>query len=173
MLAVFSVTDSVYNKGEKCIVFVISKKAQQFLSAALEVRYGIQVDIVNGDTKTTSKNTDKTRVGIIDRFQSAPGFGVIIMSPVAAGVGLTVTAANNVIHLERHWNPAKEAQATDRVYRIGQEKPVNVYLPIAVHQEMQSFDERLNLLLRNKTDLSTAVVTTNVVAEEAMIEIFG
>lgn len=173
MLAVFSVTDSVYNKGEKCIVFVISKKAQQFLSAALEVRYGVQVDIVNGDTKTTSKNTDKTRVGIIDRFQSAPGFGVIIMSPVAAGVGLTVTAANNVIHLERHWNPAKEAQATDRVYRIGQEKPVNVYLPIAVHQEMQSFDERLNLLLRNKTDLSTAVVTTNVVAEEAMIEIFG
>ena len=98
---------------------------------------------------------------------------MIIMSPVAAGVGLTVTAANNVIHLERHWNPAKEAQATDRVYRIGQEKPVNVYLPIAIHEEMQSFDERLNLLLRNKTDLSTAVVTTDNVAEDEMMQIFG
>ena len=97
---------------------------------------------------------------------------MIIMSPVAAGVGLTVTAANNVIHLERHWNPAKEAQATDRVYRIGQEKEVNVYLPIAVHPEMQSFDERLNLLLRNKTDLSSAVVTPDSVSEDEMFCIF-
>ena len=173
MAAVFKLLDNLRNKQEKCIVFLISKRAQQLLSAALEIRYGVQVDIVNGDTKTTSKNSDETRVGIIDRFQSAPGFGVIIMSPVAAGVGFTVTAANNVIHLERHWNPAKEAQATDRVYRIGQEKPVNVYLPIAIHQEMQSFDERLNLLLRNKTDLSTSVVTTDSVAEEEMMQIFG
>jgi SNF2 family DNA or RNA helicase len=173
MAAVFKLLDNLRDKQEKCIVFLISKRAQQLLSAALEIRYGVQVDIVNGDTKTTSKNSDETRVGIIDRFQSAPGFGVIIMSPVAAGVGFTVTAANNVIHLERHWNPAKEAQATDRVYRIGQEKPVNVYLPIAIHQEMQSFDERLNLLLRNKTDLSTSVVTTDSVAEEEMMQIFG
>ena len=172
MAAVFKLVDALKDKDEKCIVFLISKRAQQLLSAALEIKYGIQVDIVNGDTKTTSKNSEETRVGIIDRFQAATGFGVIIMSPVAAGVGLTVTAANNVIHLERHWNPAKEAQATDRVYRIGQEKPVNVYLPIAVHPEMQSFDERLNLLLRNKTDLSTAVVTTNIVAEEAMMDVF-
>ena len=50
---------------------------------------------------------------------------------------------------------------------------MNVYLPISIHQEMQSFDERLNLLLRNKTDLSTAVVTTDGVAEEAMMEVFG
>ena len=173
MASVFKLLDNLRGKQEKCIVFLISKRAQQLLSAALEIRYGVQVDIVNGDTKTTSKNSDETRVGIIDRFQSAPGFGVIIMSPVAAGVGLTVTAANNVIHLERHWNPAKEAQATDRVYRIGQEKPVNVYLPIAIHPEMQSFDERLNLLLRNKTDLSTAVVTADSVAEEEMMQVFG
>lgn len=173
MASVFKLLDNLKDKQEKCIVFLISKRAQQLLSAALEIRYGVQVDIVNGDTKTTSKNSDETRVEIIDRFQSAPGFGVIIMSPVAAGVGLTVTAANNVIHLERHWNPAKEAQATDRVYRIGQDKPVNVYLPIAIHQEMQSFDERLNLLLRNKTDLSTAVVTTDNVIEEEMMQIFG
>ena len=126
MASVFKLLDNLRDKQEKCIVFLISKRAQQLLSAALEIRYGIQVDIVNGDTKTTSKNSDETRVGIIDRFQSAPGFGVIIMSPVAAGVGLTVTAANNVIHLERLWNPAKEAQATDRVYRLVK-KNQNVY----------------------------------------------
>ena len=50
---------------------------------------------------------------------------------------------------------------------------MNVYLPIAIHQEMQSFDERLNLLLKNKTDLSTSVVTTDSVAEEEMMQIFG
>ena len=172
MLAVFKLLEALKTKQEKCIVFLISKRAQALLAAAIEVQFGIQVDIVNGDTKTTSKKAEETRAGIIDQFQEAPGFGVIIMSPVAAGVGLTVTAANNVIHLERHWNPAKEAQATDRVYRIGQQKEVNVYLPIAVHPKMESFDERLNALLRNKTDLSSAVVTTDSVSEDSMLSIF-
>ena len=94
------------------------------------------------------------------------------MSPIAAGVGLTVTAANNVIHLERHWNPAKEAQATDRVYRIGQDKPVNVYLPVAIHPDLVSFDERLNMLLRNKVDLSDAVVTVETVSDNEMMNLF-
>ena len=94
------------------------------------------------------------------RFQNADGFGVIVMSPIAAGVGLTVVGANNVIHLERHWNPAKEAQATDRVYRIGQKRDVNVYLPMALHPTLRSFDLQLNKLLENKIDLSEAVVST-------------
>jgi len=61
------------------------------------------------------------------------------MSPVSAGLGLTVVGANNVIHLERHWNPAKEAQATDRVYRIGQKNQLNVYIPMALHPRQHSF----------------------------------
>lgn len=81
------------------------------------------------------------------------------MSPLAAGVGLTITSANNVIHVERHWNPAKEAQATDRVYRIGQEKDVNIYIPILHHPEMASFDVNLHHLLSKKTNLKDAVVT--------------
>jgi SNF2 family DNA or RNA helicase len=172
MLSVLKLIEGLRTKQEKCIIFLISKRAQALLAASIEVRFGIEVNIVNGDTKTTSKKSEETRAGIIEQFQGSPGFGVIIMSPVAAGVGLTVTAANNVIHLERHWNPAKEAQATDRVYRIGQEKEVNVYLPIAVHPEMQSFDERLNLLLRNKTDLSSAVVSPDSVSEDEMFSIF-
>ena len=143
------------------------------MAAAIQMTYGLQVDIINGDTKTSSRHADQTRQGIIDRFQEADGFDVIIMSPVAAGVGLTVTAANNVIHLERHWNPAKEAQATDRVYRIGQTRSVNVYLPVAVHPELMSFDERLNRLLRNKVDLSDAVVTTEMVSEDELMDIFN
>ena len=94
------------------------------------------------------------------------------MSPVAAGVGLTVVGANNVIHLERHWNPAKEAQATDRVYRIGQTKPVNVYIPMALHPKVRSFDLQLNSLLANKVDLSDAVVAANTLTSDDLAGVF-
>ena len=88
------------------------------------------------------------------------------MSPLAAGVGLTVVGANNVIHLERHWNPAKEAQASDRVYRIGQKKDVNIYIPILDHPERLSFDRNLHELLKHKIDIKDAVVTPEEVKPE-------
>lgn len=96
---------------------------------------------------------------MIKAFEEREGFNIIIMSPVAAGVGLTVVGANNVIHLERHWNPAKEAQATDRVYRIGQKKDVNVFVPLIHHPKFQSFDVNLHQLLTRKSLLKDAVVT--------------
>ena len=97
---------------------------------------------------------------------------MIVMSPVAAGVGLTVVGANNVIHLERHWNPAKEAQATDRVYRIGQKREVNVYMPMALHPVLRSFDLQLNGLLATKVDLSDAVVAASVVEKSDLAGCF-
>lgn len=80
------------------------------------------------------------------------------MSPVAAGMGLNVTAANHVIHYSRHWNPAKESQATDRAYRIGQTKDVYVYYPIAVSKDFQSFDKTLDELLSRKSTLATSTI---------------
>ena len=80
------------------------------------------------------------------------------MSPVAAGMGLNVTAANHVIHYSRHWNPAKESQATDRAYRIGQTKDVYVYYPMAVSEKFKSFDETLDELLGRKTSLATSTI---------------
>jgi SNF2 family DNA or RNA helicase len=73
-------------------------------------------------------------------------------------MGLNVTAANNVIHYSRHWNPAKENQATDRAYRIGQTKDVYVYYPMAVCNEFRSFDETLDDLLNRKTSLATSTI---------------
>ena len=80
------------------------------------------------------------------------------MSPIAAGMGLNVTAANHVIHYSRHWNPAKESQATDRAYRIGQEKDVYVYYPMAVNKEFKAFDETLDELLSIKTSLAASTI---------------
>jgi SNF2 family DNA or RNA helicase len=83
------------------------------------------------------------------------------MSPIAAGMGLNVTAANNVIHFGRHWNPAKEAQATDRAYRIGQEKTVYVYYPITTlsnKYNFASFEQTLDTLLSRKSSLADATL---------------
>ena len=78
------------------------------------------------------------------------------MSPIAAGYGLNVTGANHVIHYTRHWNPAKENQATDRVYRIGQNKPVSIYYPMAILEGKETFDLKLDILLKRKNQLSEA-----------------
>lgn len=86
----------------------------------------------------------------------------MILSPKAGGVGLTLTAANHVIHLSRWWNPAVEDQCTDRIYRIGQRKDANVYYPLALHPHASlrdySFDKILHALLDRKRTMSRDVL---------------
>jgi len=141
---------------------VINKSLQIFLQFALREYFDLEArpSVINGDTKVKKSRSgaNESRTGIIDEFEAAPGFGVLILSPIAAGVGFTITGANHVIHLERHWNPAKEAQATDRVYRIGQKRPVSVWVPILKHPTHESFDEKLDRLLAMKSGLSKSVV---------------
>lgn len=173
MLAAVRVLDEIRPRGEKAIVFVIDRKVQVRLAAWLTERYRLPVRVVNGDTKATSRGTAPSRKRLIDEFQAAPGFGVIIMSPLAVGVGLTVVGANHAIHLERHWNPAKEAQATDRIYRIGQRRPVHVYLPAALHPQITSFDQNLDQLLRQKTQLRDVLVVPEAVTDADLVEALG
>jgi hypothetical protein len=88
----------------------------------------------------------------VDQFQaSEAGFGVMILSPRAGGVGLTLTRATHVIHLSRWWNPAVEDQCNGRALRIGQTRAVTVHIPIAtLPQGGRSFDQNLNALLQRK-----------------------
>lgn len=161
--------EQIKKRNEKVIIFLIAKKMQRLLGVWLQQIYRMPVNVINGDTKAVSAVRDNsTRKGIIEEFEKREGFGILVMSPIAAGVGLTIVGANNVIHLERHWNPAKEAQATDRVYRIGQTKDVNVYLPTLHHPQIKSFDVNLDMLLRNKTDLKDAVVTPQIATDEEL-----
>ena len=172
--ALLQTLDDIRARKEKVIIFLITKKLQMLLKLWLDRLYGLDVGIINGDTKAVStKADDATRKGMIREFEARAGFNILIMSPVAAGVGLTVVGANNVIHLERHWNPAKEAQASDRVYRIGQEKAVNIYLPAAHHPERDAFDVHLHRLLDGKLLLKDAVVTTEAVSEAEMLKGMG
>lgn len=153
--------DEIKKKEEKVIIFVERKETQKMLQKLCLKRYGIIAKIINGDTPSIVKRNmpnKQSRQSSIDVFQAVDGFNVIIMSPVAAGMGLNVTAANHVIHYSRHWNPAKENQATDRAYRIGQTKDVFVYYPMAVRSDIKSFDETLDDLLSRKTSLATSTI---------------
>lgn len=174
IICLFNTLKSIKAKNEKVIIFAITKKLQSMLKIWIQKQFGIDAGIINGETKAVSSSAGaETRKGLIEKFEAKDGFNAIIMSPVAAGVGLTVIGANNVIHLERHWNPAKEAQATDRVYRIGQTRDVNIYIPALHHPEHMSFDVLLNKLLMNKIAVSDAVVTPQAVTETEIMNFLG
>ena len=157
--SLLSMLHTIKNKNEKVIIFSISRSIQNLTKKWLKIESGLDVDIISGDTKVESTRQEETRLGIIKKFSSNPGFNIIILSPLAAGVGLNVIAANHIFHLERHWNPAKEAQANDRAYRIGQQKDVNIYYPIGKHPTYDSFDIKIDGLLSRKTFIKDALIT--------------
>lgn len=158
------ILDEVREKGEKALIFVESRKIQLLLRTFLEQIYKIQVQPpINGTTQAVARQK------MVDQFNRAPGFQVLLLSPEAAGVGLNIIGANHVIHLSRCWNPAKEDQATDRAYRIGQKKAVTVYLPMAVDTDFPedaSFDLNLDALLQYKRDLSRSALYPTEASEE-------
>lgn len=169
MIYLKAVLNEIKNKDEKVLIFADWYKIQEFIINACQKWFGITPLIING------KTTEGKRQSSLDLFKKSIGFDVIILSTEVAGVGLTITEANNVIHYLRKWNPAKENQATDRVYRIGQLRDVNVYIPVITYNEegketyndMESYiekyinlptkglspDEKLNALLVKKNKL--------------------
>ncbi|HBO3046072.1 TPA: DEAD/DEAH box helicase [Pseudomonas aeruginosa] len=139
--------------GDKVIVFSELRDIQRELQHAIYERFGFKPTVINGDTSTSSQSA-QSRQKLIDQFQQQPGFSVIILSTVAVGFGVNVQAANHVIHFTRCWNPAKEDQATDRAYRIGQEKDVYVYYPTVLDDSIQTFEATLDQLLEKRRALA-------------------
>ncbi len=152
----FRILGRIANQNEKALLFVESLSMQGFLIGALRRRFGLREDplVINGAI------AGRLRKQRVDVFQRRKGFDVMVLSPRAGGVGLTLTAANHVIHLSRWWNPAVEDQCTDRAHRIGQEREVQVYLPLARHPDLgeHSFDLKLDLLLKRKREVNRRVL---------------
>lgn len=140
-------------RGEKALIFAEHRDVQRLLQHYIRAELGIVPAIVNGDT-AVSATANRSRQKIITEFQNEPGFGVLILSPLAVGYGVNIQAANHVIHYLRHWNPAKEDQATDRAYRIGQKKDVTVYCPLTDAPDFKTFDVKLDELLEIKRSLA-------------------
>lgn len=153
-LAMMKILDQVAPSGEKVLIFLESLDLQDAdqLPLLLQRRYGLRKApmVINGQVST------EVRQERVNAFQRDGGFDVMLLSPKAGGVGLTLTAANHVIHLSRWWNPAVEDQCSDRVYRIGQTKPVHIYYPLAILPEAEehSFDWQLQMLMDRKRKLA-------------------
>lgn len=138
--------DEIKAKGDKVIIFTELREVQNALCHFLKEFFQLKPFVINGDTKT--------RQELIDRFQAKDGFDAIVLSPLAAGFGLNIVKANHVIHFTRTWNPAKEAQATDRAYRIGAQKNVYVYCPTVVAADFTTFESKLHDLMLRKRELA-------------------
>ena len=166
----FRILDEIAARGEKALLFIEARWMQGFLLGTLRRRFSLSEDpfVING---AVAGDTRKARV---DRFQDRTGFDVMILSPRAGGVGLTLTAANHVIHLSRWWNPAVEDQCTDRVFRIGQRRTVHVYLPIARHPDFgdYSFDVKLDSLMEGKREMNRRVLAPTAATKEDVSRLY-
>ncbi len=157
LIQLFRILDVIKSKDEKALVFVDLRRAQAVIADLIMHRYKLnhRPRVINGETSAESRDT--IRKGFQKRQQE---FEVLILAPRAAGFGLTLHAANHVIHLNRWWNPAVEDQCTDRAHRLGQLKDVTVWIPIAkhpVHAE-KSYDVVLNQLLEEKRKVSGDII---------------
>ncbi|AOM83537.1 DEAD/DEAH box helicase [Salisediminibacterium beveridgei] len=143
---------NIQSKGEKVLIFTEYIDMQVILKRHIMNTFGIEPVIINGKTNR--------RQVVVDHFNRKEGFDVMILSPKAAGTGLTITSANHVIHYTRWWNPAVENQATDRVYRIGQERDVTVYYPIVSTEQSQgeTVEQIIHRIIENKKELSNNVI---------------
>ncbi|WP_054210687.1 DEAD/DEAH box helicase [Bosea vaviloviae] len=157
--AALDILGAIQKKKERALVFIENRDVQAWFAELVKIEFGLeQVYVINGDTGIDARKE------ITDRFQrhlkDDQGFDILVLGPRAAGTGLTLTAANHVIHLTRWWNPAVEEQCNDRTHRIGQTRPVTVHIPLAVHPRLgpKSFDCLLQRLMRRKRNLAESVL---------------
>lgn len=136
--------DEIIAGNEQVVVFSHFLGMLALLEAALKQK-GISTVKIQGDTEN--------RQAIIDTFNDGKA-QVALLSLLAAGYGITLTAANHVIHADRWWNPAVEDQATDRVHRIGQSRTVFIYQILA----QGTLEERINRLLEKKRGMAEQIM---------------
>jgi superfamily II DNA or RNA helicase len=146
-LAAFDeLTDAILAGGESMLVFTQYTQMAAMLQQHLDTR-GIGSLYLHGGVPV------RRREEMVQRFQSG-GVPVFLLSLKAGGTGLTLTRATHVLHYDRWWNPAVEDQATDRAYRIGQDRPVQVHRLIAEG----TLEDRIATLLEKKRELADAVI---------------
>jgi len=143
------ILEEVIEAGDRALLFTQFAEWGQLLKVHLERRWRQEVPFLYGNTSKTE------RQAMVDRFQEDPrGPQLFLLSLKAGGVGLNLTRASHVFHIDRWWNPAVENQATDRAYRIGQQKRVMVHKFIT----SGSVEERIDQMIREKSKLAEEIV---------------
>lgn len=138
----------ILGTGERVLLFTQFTEFAEMLVPHLASHFGTDVAYLHGGTTKTQRDE------MVARFQSDDGPQIFLLSLKAGGTGLNLTAANHVIHLDRWWNPAVEDQATDRAFRIGQKRNVQVHKFIATG----TLEEKIDDMLEEKKALANMVV---------------
>jgi len=143
------ILEEVVEAGDRALLFTQFAEWGHLLKAHLQQRWKQELPFLHGGS---SKND---RQAMVDRFQGDPrGPQLFLLSLKAGGVGLNLTRASHVFHIDRWWNPAVENQATDRAYRIGQTKRVLVHKFITTG----SVEEKIDKMIRDKAKLAAEIV---------------
>jgi SNF2 family DNA or RNA helicase len=144
------ILEEVLAEGDKALCFTQFTEFGDMLHNHLTSRFGREVLYLHGGVPK------RRRDEMVSRFAAADGPPVFLLSLKAGGTGLNLTAANHVIHIDRWWNPAVEDQATDRAFRIGQRKNVQVRKFVCVG----TLEERIDTMIEQKKALAQMTVGT-------------
>ncbi|MEU7692355.1 DEAD/DEAH box helicase [Microbispora hainanensis] len=142
--------EEILSEGDKALVFTQYAEFGSMLQPYLTARLDRPVLWLHGGLPK------KTRDALVERFQTENEPMIFLLSLKAAGTGLNLTAANHVVHVDRWWNPAVEDQATDRAFRIGQTRNVQVRKFVCVG----TLEERIDEMIERKKALAQSVVGT-------------
>jgi len=142
------VTEQIREQGEKVLIFTQYKRMGDLIVRILQDNFPEEPLFLHGGLSR------KKRDHLVDSFQSQPFAWAFVLSLKAAGTGLNLTAANHVIHYDLWWNPAVENQATDRAFRIGQTKTVNVHKFVVTG----TLEERIDQMIESKMALAEDVI---------------
>ncbi|MFB2771152.1 DEAD/DEAH box helicase [Pelatocladus sp. BLCC-F211] len=149
LLRLQEMLEEVLSEGDRALIFTQFAEWGKLLKPYLEQQLGREIFFLYGST------SKKQREEMIDRFQHDPqGPPIMILSLKAGGVGLNLTRANHVFHFDRWWNPAVENQATDRVFRIGQTRNVQVHKFVCTG----TLEEKIHDMIESKKQLAEQVV---------------
>jgi SNF2 family DNA or RNA helicase len=144
------ILEELLAQGDKALCFTQYAELGGLLQPYLAARLGCPVLYLHGGTPK------RLRDSLVARFQDIDEPAVFLLSLKAGGTGLNLTAANHVIHVDRWWNPAVEDQATDRAFRIGQRKDVQVRKFVCVG----TLEERIDAMIEEKKALAERIVGT-------------
>jgi SNF2 family DNA or RNA helicase len=143
------ILEEVIEAGDRALLFTQFAEWGHLLKAHLEQKWKQEVPFLYGNTSKAE------RQAMVDRFQEDPrGPQLFLLSLKAGGVGLNLTRASHVFHIDRWWNPAVENQATDRAYRIGQQNRVLVHKFVT----SGSVEERIDRMIKEKSKLAEDIV---------------
>jgi SNF2 family DNA or RNA helicase len=142
--------EEILAEGDKVLCFTQFAAWGEMLVPHLSTRLGVECLWLHGGVRRPAREQ------MVERFSQPDGPPIFLVSLKAGGTGLNLTAAAHVIHLDRWWNPAVEDQATDRAFRIGQKRNVQVHKLVSAG----TVEERIDTMITAKRDLATRVVGT-------------